>query len=81
MKYEELITNKILDLLGLDRKSSGSTQALGVLGLIGLGVVAGAAIALLVAPSPGAQLRQEVARRLGIKESDLDGQALDELIT
>jgi hypothetical protein len=81
MKYEELITNKILDLLGLDRKSSGSTQALGALGLIGLGVVAGAAIALLVAPSPGAQLRQEVARRLGIKESDLDGQALDELIT
>jgi hypothetical protein len=81
MKYEELITNKILDLLGLDRKSSSSGQALGALGLIGLGMVTGAAIALLLAPRPGAELRQEVARRLGIKESDLDGQALDELIT
>lgn len=81
MKYEELISNKILDLLGLDRKASTSSQALGTLGLIGLGVVAGAAIALLVTPKPGAELRQEVARRLGIKESELNGQALDELIT
>ena len=81
MKYDELITEKILDVLGLSKKPGAGAQTFGVLGLIGVGMVAGAAIALLVAPKPGAELRQEVARRLGIKESELNGAALDELIT
>ena len=80
MKYEELITNKILDLLGLDRKASTSGQALGTLGLIGLGVVTGAAIALLVPPAPAPSFARKSPAASGIKESDLNGQALDELI-
>lgn len=80
MKYEELITEKVLDLLGLSKKPSAASESLGVLGLIGVGVVAGAALALLLTPAPGTELREQVARKLGIKDKG-NGQALDELIT
>ena len=79
MKYEELITEKVLDLLGLSRKASATSQGLGALGLIGVGMVAGAALALLLTPVPGTELREEVKRRLSRKAGN--GEALDELIT
>ena len=51
-------------------------------GLFGLGLVAGAAIGLLLAPRPGAELRAEVARRLGVGNgTNPDGEAIDELVT
>lgn len=94
MTYENLIRDvakavkkeRILESLGLQSRASTSSRALGTLGWLGIGVVAGAALGLLLAPTTGDELRREVARRLGLSDDDqlegeLDEETLDELIT
>jgi gas vesicle protein len=62
-----------------DRTSNG-------LAALGLGLLAGAALGMLFAPTSGAELRERLARRLGLDgtgddDLDSDGEELDELIT
>ena len=91
MKYEALIRDvakalkkeKLLEAIGLQTRSSTGAKTMGALGWLGVGLLAGATIGLLLAPSPGEELRRELARRIGLEDSedDLDEEALDELIT
>lgn len=81
IKWDDISKDAILGLIGLATKQSGGSRTLGAFGLLGVGLVAGAAIGLLIAPKPGAELRREVAKRLGVGDDrEVNGQALDELI-
>jgi hypothetical protein len=54
----------ILGALGLQSKQSASAWAFGTFGLFGLGVLVGAGVALLLAPKPGSELRQQLGERV-----------------
>jgi hypothetical protein len=54
----------LLAMLGLRTKPSGVGTLFGSLGLLGLGMIVGAAGALLIAPRSGEQLRRELGERL-----------------
>jgi hypothetical protein len=67
MKWNDINKEDILGVLGIAPKRSGGERLLGALGLFGLGLVAGAGAALLLAPKPGVELRRELSRKLGIE--------------
>ena len=98
MRYDELTrqvlkaanralrSERVMEALGVERRSGSGSKALGTLGLLGIGVLAGAALGLLLAPQTGEALRRELAERLGLEaEGDEDlsdeEESLDELIT
>jgi hypothetical protein len=54
----------LLGLLGLETKGSDTAAALKMLGTFGVGLLVGAGVALLLAPKPGRELRQELRSRL-----------------
>jgi hypothetical protein len=56
--------DELLSLLGLERKPSPGAGLAGALGTFGVGLLVGAGIALMLAPKPGHQLRQEIRDRL-----------------
>ena len=56
--------DELLGLLGLERKSSPGAGLAGALGTFGVGLLVGAGIALMLAPKPGHELRQELRDRL-----------------
>ena len=56
--------DEILGLLGLEKKPSTAAWLPGALGTFGVGLLVGAGIALLLAPKPGYELRQEIRARL-----------------
>lgn len=59
-----LSKDDILATLGLERKSSMTSDVLGAVGLFGLGLLVGAAGALLLAPKSGQDLREDLGQRL-----------------
>lgn len=93
MNYEAMIRDvlkavkkeRVLDAIGLQTRTSAGAKTIGALGWLGIGLLAGASIGLLLAPTPGEELRRELARRLGLDGSgddeDIEDEALDELIT
>jgi len=54
----------VLDVLGLETKASTTGHLLATLGIFGIGLLVGAGVALLVAPKPGRQLREDIRARL-----------------
>jgi hypothetical protein len=54
----------LLGLLGLETKGPDTAAALKTLGTFGVGLLVGAGIALLLAPKPGRELRQDLRSRL-----------------
>lgn len=54
----------LLGLVGLESKQSTSAYLAGTLGTFGLGLLVGAGIALLLAPKPGAELREDIREKL-----------------
>jgi gas vesicle protein len=54
----------ILEMLGLERKSSTSAWVAGTLGTFGVGLLVGAGIGLLMARKPGRELREDIRERL-----------------
>ncbi len=56
--------SQLLDMLGLEEKSSATSGVLQTLGLIGLGAIIGAGVALCLAPMSGRELRDDIGRRL-----------------
>jgi hypothetical protein len=54
----------VLGLLGLETKPSTGAYLAGTLGTFGLGLLVGAGIALLLAPKPGAELREDIREKL-----------------
>ena len=69
--------DELLGLLGLERKSSPGASLAGALGTFGVGLLVGAGIALILAPKPGHELRQELRDRLrrGPSEGELKEEA------
>jgi YtxH-like protein len=55
----------LLGVLGLETKGSDTAAALKTLGTFGVGLLVGAGVALLLAPKPGRELRQDLRTRLG----------------
>jgi len=60
----DLSKNDILSALGLSIKPSTTERVAGSLGLIGLGAIIGAGVALLLAPSTGQELRNDLSQRI-----------------
>jgi len=60
----DLSKEDVLSALGLALKPSTSQRLLGTLGMFGLGAVVGAGLALLLAPSSGEDLRDDLGRRI-----------------
>jgi hypothetical protein len=56
--------DEILGLLGLETKSSDAARVAGTIGTFGIGLLVGAGIALLLAPKPGRQLREDLREKL-----------------
>ncbi len=54
----------VLALLGLETKHSNTSRLLGTLGTFGIGLLVGAAVALLVAPKAGSELRQDLRTKM-----------------
>ena len=69
--------DELLGLLGLERKPSPGAGLAGALGTFGVGLLVGAGIALLLAPKPGHELRQDLRDRLrrGSGEGDIKEEA------
>jgi hypothetical protein len=59
----------ILEYLGLQTRKSAMDYALPALGIFAGGVAFGAALGLLLAPKPGSELREEIARRAHIGQN------------
>ena len=54
----------VLGLIGLESKQSTGAYLAGTLGTFGVGLLVGAGIALLLAPKPGAELRDDIREKL-----------------
>jgi len=61
---EYLDKDALVSKLGLEQKSSSGEKILSALGLVGLGAVMGAGIALLLAPKSGRDLRDDIRNKL-----------------
>jgi hypothetical protein len=59
----------ILEYLGLQTRKSAMDYAVPALSLFAGGVAFGAALGLLLAPRPGRELREEIARRAHIGQA------------
>jgi gas vesicle protein len=53
-----------LGLLGLQSKRSFTGELLGSLGTFGIGLLVGAGVALMLAPKPGRELRQDIRAKM-----------------
>lgn len=60
----DLSKEDVLATLGLAFKPSTSQRVIGALGAFGLGALVGAGVALLLAPSSGEDLRDDLGRRI-----------------
>jgi hypothetical protein len=60
----------LLGLIGLESKPSTGSYLAGTLGTFGLGLLVGAGIALLLAPKPGAELREDIRDKLRRSPND-----------
>jgi hypothetical protein len=67
MKLQD-ITNMdkddVLGMLGLEPRRSNSGRMLTALGPFGIGLLVGAGVALLLAPKPGSELRENLRAKL-----------------
>lgn len=67
--------DRILEMLGLQARSSTASMVLGNVGLIGLGVLAGLGLGLLMAPQSGRALRSDLRQRLKAGADRASGRA------
>jgi gas vesicle protein len=69
---KNLDKDEILGLLGLETKSSTGEWLAGTLTTFGVGLLVGAGIALMLAPKPGRELREDIRDRLRRAPEALD---------
>ena len=73
MKLKELRNldkDDILEMMGLQSKTSTGAWLAGTLGTFGVGLLVGAGLGLLLAPKPGRELREDLRDRLRRVPSD-----------
>ena len=63
-KLKDFDKDDILDMFGLETRSSTAAWMAGALGTFGVGMLVGAGVALLLAPKPGRELREDLRGRL-----------------
>jgi len=68
----DLSKEDVLAALGLATKPTVTERVLSSAGLFGLGALVGAGVALLLAPSSGRDLRDDLGRRIRRATPDLD---------
>lgn len=68
----DLSKEDVLAALGLALKPTATQRVLTSAGLFGLGALVGATVALMLAPSSGRDLRDDLGRRLRRAAPDLD---------
>jgi hypothetical protein len=61
---KNLDKDDVLGLLGLETKHSAAGQLLAAVGTFGVGLLVGAGVALLLAPKPGRELREQLRARM-----------------
>jgi hypothetical protein len=61
---KDLSKDDVLQALGLQTRPSAAASFFGGLGTFGLGLLAGAGLALLMAPKPGRELREDLRDRI-----------------
>lgn len=61
---KNLSGDDLLDVLGLQKRTSTPAAALEAVGLFGAGVIVGAAVALLLAPKSGRELRDDLNQKI-----------------
>jgi len=61
---KNLDKDDLLGMLGLEQKHSTAGWLAGTLGTFGIGMLVGAGIALILAPKPGRELREDIRDRL-----------------
>lgn len=77
-KYlNDIEKDDVLDMLGLEERSSGWSTAFGTIGIFALGCLVGAGIGLAFAPKPGAELRNELGERVRRKADEMNLGASD----
>lgn len=57
-------TDSILEMLGLEKKTSMPASIFQSLGVLGLGLAAGLGLGLMLAPTAGRHLRDDLGRRI-----------------
>ncbi|MGD0835470.1 MAG: YtxH domain-containing protein [Polyangia bacterium] len=62
----------LLGLLGLQTKRTFTTEILGTLGTFGIGLLVGAGVALLLAPKPGRELRDDLRAKIQRGKGDAE---------
>jgi YtxH-like protein len=67
----KLNKDDVLELLGLETRQSTGAWLAGSLGTFGVGLLVGAGIALMLAPKPGRELREDLRDRLRRARTDL----------
>lgn len=68
----------VLHRMGLERRHSGTSRAASSIGLIALGALAGAGLALMFAPSSGPVLRSRISHRLDAAKQRLQDRLHEE---
>lgn len=69
----DLSKDDVLEVLGLQTRTSATASFFGSLGTFGLGLLAGAGLALLMAPKPGRELREDLRDKIQSKVDKAKG--------
>lgn len=67
--------DELLRALGLQRHRSTNGELLSSIAVFGAGLLVGAGLALLFAPAPGAETREQLGSRLGEMRQRVSGKA------
>ncbi len=61
---KDMDKDDFLGMIGLQSKRSFTNELLGTLGTFGIGLLVGAGVALLLAPKPGRELRDDIRAKI-----------------
>ena len=71
-KLKDIDRDDILDMLGLETKSSMGGWVAGTLATFGVGMLVGAGVALMLTPKSGRELREDLRDRLRRMPDDVN---------
>lgn len=61
--FQDLDRERMLEMVGLERRRSGAERFLPVFALFGVGILVGVGVGMIVAPRPGRELREDIKGR------------------